>query len=242
MGLETITNVKHYTKDLFSFKTTRDQPWKTEVKAGQFTMLGMGGEHDVTRAYSIANTPEEKELEFLSIKVEDGALTSKLKHIKTGDRIEVGTIAKGTLLLDNILPGKTLWLLSTGTGLAPFLSIGRDPKTHQYFERVIITHTVRTNAELVFQDELESSGCKTFQTVTQEETTKFKGRITDYIYDGSLFNHFGTSIFDKENDRIMICGNYDFNKEIQGMLSADQWHHGTNKKPGHFVQEKAFVG
>ena len=253
-NFETVLEVKHYTDDLFWFKTTKSEEWnKKNFQAGEFTMIGMGDD-DVQRAYSIASPPQADYLEFLSIKVQDGPLTSRLQHIKPGDEIEVQFRSIGTLLvrnLDPILPDdneihkRRLWLISTGTGLAPFLSIARDPEAYEYYDEIIVTHTVRTNAELVFRNTLEDHGARVFQTVTREEPREnvSSGRITSKIRDGSLFKELGLDqvFFDKEWDRIMICGSMPFNDEIRDMLESVGWEHGTMRSPGHFVQEKAFV-
>lgn len=244
-NLEKVLDVEHYTDDLFWFRTTKSQDWnKRNFEAGMFTMIGMGDD-DIQRAYSIACSPAQPTLEFLSIKVPDGPLTSRLKDIKSGDEIEVSQRAVGTLLLKNLHPGRRLWLISTGTGLAPFLSIARDLDTYKQYEEVIVTHTCRTNDELVFREELESYGARVYQTVTREEPSagRFSGRITDQISDGSLFYNLELeqSTFDKQHDRIMICGGPAFNRDIRDMLEHAGWNHGTMKSPGHFVQERAFV-
>ena len=253
-NFETVLEVKHYTDDLFWFKTTKSEEWnKKNFQAGEFTMIGMGDD-DIQRAYSIASPPQADYLEFLSIKVQDGPLTSRLQHIKPGDEIEVQFRSIGTLLirnLDPILPDddevrkRRLWLISTGTGLAPFLSIARDPEAYEYYDEIIVTHSVRTNAELVFRNELENHGARVFQTVTREEPGEnvFAGRITSKIRDGSLFKtlELDQVFFDKDWDRIMICGSMPFNDDIRDMLESVGWEHGTMRAPGHFVQEKAFV-
>jgi ferredoxin/flavodoxin---NADP+ reductase len=253
---ETVLDVTHFTNDLFWFKTTKSEAWnKRNFRAGEFTMIGMGDD-DIQRAYSIATSPANDYLEFFSIKVQDGPLTSRLQHIKPGDDIEVSQRAIGTLLLRNLDPilpedaetsntKRRLWLISTGTGLAPFLSIARDPEAYEYYDEVIVTHTCRTNAEIVFRSELESYGCRVYQTVTREEPEagRFSGRITDKIRSGELFSDLGIECteFSKEFDRIMICGGPSFNTEIRDMLESTGWEHGTMKSPAHFVQERAFV-
>jgi ferredoxin--NADP+ reductase len=251
MNDEIVLEVKHYTDDLFWFKTTKGPEWdKKNFQPGEFTMIGMP-DADVTRAYSIANSPDDNYLEFLSIKVEDGPLTSKLQHIKEGDIVEVSHRSVGTLLLRNLDPepciqgNGRLWLISTGTGLAPFLSLARHPEVYEYYEEVIVTHTCRTNDELVFRTELESHGARVYQSVTREIPSPgvFEGRITDNIRNGSLFKDLGIDqeFFDIERDRIMICGGPSFNNEIREILEEKDWMHGTMRSPGHFVQERAFV-
>ena len=250
MNTETVLEIKHFTEDLFWFKTTKSEAWKNKnFQPGEFTMIGM--EPTLTRAYSIANSPEDEHLEFFSIKVQDGPLTSKLQHIKPGDEIIVSEKAIGTLLLRNIDPepciaGKgRLWMISTGTGLAPFLSLARNPEVYDYYEQVVVTHTCRFNNELVFKDELEEHGAIVYQSVTREEPNEgvFAGRITDNIRSGKLFNDLGLGYirFNKKFDRIMICGGPSFNNEIREMLEEDGWMHGTMRSPGDFVQERAFV-
>ena len=251
MNEETVLEIKHFTDDLFWFKTTKGPEWeKKNFQPGEFTMIGMP-DADVTRAYSIANSPDDDFLEFFSIKVQDGPLTSKLQHIQVGDTVEVSHRAIGTLLLRNLDPepcineNGRLWMISTGTGLAPFLSLARHPEVYEYYEQVFVTHTCRTNDELVFREELEAHGATVYQTVTREEPRAgvFTGRITDNIRSGKVFSDLGLDMsqFDKTRDRIMICGGPSFNNEIRDMLEAVGWMHGTMRSPGDFVQERAFV-
>ena len=251
MNEETVLEIEHYTDDLFWFKTTKGENWnKKNFQPGEFTMIGMPGV-DVTRAYSIANSPDDDCLEFLSIKVQDGPLTSKLQHINVGDIVTVSHKAIGTLLLRNLDPepcingNGRLWMISTGTGLAPFLSLARHPEVYEYYEQVIITHTCRNNDELVFREQLEEHGATVYQSVTRKEPREgvYTGRITDNIRSGILFDQLGLDIsqFDKSRDRIMICGGPSFNNEIRDMLEEQGWMHGTMRSPGDFVQERAFV-
>ena len=256
-NFENILEVEHYTDDLFWFKTTKSDMWnKRNFKPGEFTMIGMGDD-DIQRAYSIACSPNKDYLEFLSIKVQDGPLTSRLQHIKVGDEIEVSHRAIGTLILRNLDPilpedaesagvKRRLWLISTGTGLAPFLSIARDPEAYEYYDEVIVTHTCRTNDELQFRESLEEHGARVYQSVTREGPAegRYTGRITDNIRNGSLFSALGIDAteFNRDFDRIMICGGPDFNTEIRDMLEGMGWVHGTMKAPAQFVQERAFVG
>lgn len=251
MNIEKVLGVEHYTDDLFWFRTTKSEAWqKKNFQPGEFTMIGMPNE-SLTRAYSISNSPEDDYLEFLSIKVPDGPLTSKLQHIQVGDDLQVSPKAIGTLLLRNLDPDPCingngrLWLISTGTGLAPFLSLARHPEVYEYYEEVYVTHTVRVNDELVFRDELESYGARVYQTVTREvpKDGVYSGRITDKIRNAELFSDLGLTdtAFDKSRDRIMICGGPSFNNEIREMLEDAGWEHGTMRSPGQFVQERAFV-
>src|SRR6056300_362620 len=238
MNLETVLSVQHYSDALFSFKTTRSEDIRA-FKAGQFTMIGMG-DNDVLRAYSIASPPTADHLEFLSIKVPGGPLTERLKDIQEGDQIEVGDRPTGTLVLDNLLPGKRLWCMATGTGLAPYLSIIRDPMTFERFEQVIVTHTVRTTRELAYRELLSSLPITYYPTVTREPFAT-KGRITQRMDDGSLWDDLALEPWNQACDRIMICGSPEFNNELRNRLQSQGFLHGTNRAAGHFVQERAFV-
>lgn len=251
-NLEKVLEVKHYTDNLFWFKTTRNGEWKKNFRPGEFNMIGMGDGESPLRAYSICSLPEDNFLEFLSIKVPDGPLTSRLQHIKEGDELEITTRSVGTLVLPNLdvyeltHPKPRLWCISTGTGLAPFLSIARHQEAHKYYDKVIVTHTCRLNDELVFRPELESNKAIVWQSVTREEPREgvSRGRVTDAIRGGSLFSDLGFEgevDFDITRDRIAICGGPSFNIELRDMLEAKGWMHGTNRAPGHFCQERAFV-
>jgi len=238
MNLETVLSVQHYSDALFSFKTTRSEDIRA-FKAGQFTMIGMG-DNDVLRAYSIASSPASDHLEFLSIKVPGGPLTERLKDIQDGDQIEVGDRPTGTLVLDNLLPGKRRWCVATGTGLAPYLSIIRDPMTFERFEQVIVTHTVRTTRELAYRELLSSLPITYYPTVTREPFVT-QGRITQRMDDGSLWDDLVLDPWNQDDDRIMICGSPEFNNELRNRLQSQGFSHGTNRAAGHFVQERAFV-
>ena len=238
MNLERVLSVTHYADNLFSFTTTRGDDIRPFV-AGQFTMIGMADD-DVLRAYSIASPPQADYLEFLSVIVEDGPLTSRLKDIQVGQEIEVSDRPTGTLVLRNLLPAKRLWCVSTGTGLAPFLSVVRDPATFEQYDEVILTHTVRTKAELAYGELLESLPIKYYPTVTREDF-KTQGRITDLLNSGQAYSDLDVPEWNVEEDRIMICGSPEFNNEIRASLEARGFVHGTNRAPGHFVQERAFV-
>jgi len=246
---ETILEVEHFTDDLFWFKTTKSDAWnKRNFIAGEFTMIGMP-DNDIQRAYSIATSPKNDFLEFFSIKVQDGPLTKELQNVKVGDEIEVGSRPVGTLTTKLLSPTTAdksrLWCISTGTGLAPFLSIARDSDAYEQFDEVIVTHTCRTNAELVFGEDIKRYGARMYQTVTREDPKegRYRGRITDRIHSGELFRdlEIDQDFFDPERDRIMICGGPDFNIELRNMFESQGWIHGTKKEPGQFVQEKAFV-
>jgi ferredoxin/flavodoxin---NADP+ reductase len=250
---ETVLSVHHWTDRLFSFTTTRDQALR--FSNGHFTMIGLRleGGKPLLRAYSIVSPNYEDHLEFLSIKVQDGPLTSKLQHIKVGDQIVVGKKPTGTLLIDYLLPGKNLYLFGTGTGLAPFLSIVRDPETYEKFEKVILVHGVREVAELAYHDylthelpdheflgEIVSRQMLYYPTVTREPY-KNQGRITDLIESGKLQADLGLPKFDPEYDRAMMCGSPALLKDLKHILEARGFLEGNTTKPGDFVVERAFV-
>ena len=242
MHTETVTEVKHLTDKLFSFKTTRDPGFRFE--AGQFTMIGL--KDTPKRAYSMVNGPNEDYLEFLSIVVPEGPLTSKLKDIKVGDQVEVGNKAVGTLTCDSLMPNRNLWLIGTGTGLAPFVSICRDPNTYLKFNKIIVCHTVREKKELAYYDYLFNMTMQDmlqyFPTVTREPDWPNQGRITTFIKEETLFKTLGTPKWSPENDNVMLCGSPEFNTEMIEYLKDGGWQVGTNGKPADFVYEKAFVG
>lgn len=250
---ETVVNVRHWTDRLFSFKTTRDQGLRFEN--GQFVMIGLEvNGKPLMRAYSIASANYEEELEFFSIKVQNGPLTSRLQHIKEGDPILVSRKPTGTLVIGDLLPGKNLYLLSTGTGLAPFLSIIKDPVTYERFDKVILTHGVRNVNELAYdefiQKELPNNeffGTEVrekliyYPTVTRE-SFRNQGRLTDLIDNGKIFSDIGLPRLNPETDRAMICGSPSMLKDLSERLEA----HGLQESPrigqaGHFVIERAFV-
>ncbi|MBK1683907.1 MULTISPECIES: ferredoxin--NADP reductase [Rhodoferax] len=250
---ETVLSVHHWTDRLFSFTTTRDQALR--FSNGHFTMIGLRleGGKPLLRAYSIVSPNYEDHLEFLSIKVQDGPLTSKLQHIKVGDQIVVGKKPTGTLLIDYLLPGKNLYLFGTGTGLAPFLSIVRDPETYEKFEKVILVHGVREVAELAYHDyltqelpdheflgEMVTAQMLYYPTVTREPY-KNQGRITDLIESGKLQKDLGLPKFDPEYDRAMMCGSPALLKDLKHILETRGFLEGNTTKPGDFVVERAFV-
>lgn len=250
---EEVLTVHHWTDRLFSFTTTRDQALR--FSNGHFTMIGLRGENGkpLLRAYSIVSPNYEEHLEFLSIKVPDGPLTSKLQHIQVGDKIVVGRKPTGTLLIDYLLPGKNLYLLSTGTGMAPFLSIIRDPDTYERFEKVILVHGVREVKELAYHDyltqelpqheflgEMVSKQLLYYPTVTREPF-KNQGRLTDAIESGKMFSDLGMPALDPANDRIMICGSPQMLKDLKHMLETRNFKEGNTTTPGDFVIERAFA-
>ena len=254
---ERVLKVTHYTDDLFSFRTTRGQGFR--FRSGEFAMIGLPGDDGkpIFRAYSVASPNWDEELEFFSIKVPDGPLTSKLALIQPGDEIWLRPKPTGTLVLDALKPGRTLWCISTGTGIAPFASVVRDPETYERFERVILTHSTRTLAELGYGTELvdgiaadellsEIVGDRLTHvtSVTREAAPKgvLSGRITTLIENGTLFDTLGTGPFDPEADRVMICGSNAMIADVKALCEKFGLEEGSNARPGDFVIEKAFVG
>jgi ferredoxin--NADP+ reductase len=252
MNSERVLEVRHYTDRLFSFKTTRDPAFR--FVNGQFTMIGLEIEgRPLLRAYSIVSSNYDDNLEFFSIKVPDGPLTSRLQNIKVGDQILVGRKPVGTLVQDALLPGRDLYLCGTGTGLAPFISVVKDPAVYERFDNIILIHGTRFVAEQAYHDyitkelpndeligELVREKLKYYSTVTREPHVH-NGRITQLLESGQLQAEFGLGPLDKANDRVMICGSPAFLKDMVDMLVARGFEEGAISKPGHFVIEKAFV-
>ncbi len=243
MYTEKVIEVKHLTDNLFSFKTTRSQGFKFE--AGQFTMLGLA-EHKIFRPYSMVSGPVDDYLEFLSVAIPDGPLTSKLKNIKVGDEIQIGYKAVGTLMTDSLSKARNLWLIGTGTGIAPFVSICRDAKTYLRFNKVIVCHTVRTPKELAYYDYFFNLTMKDmiqyFPTVTRHDDWPNKGRITKFINSKEIFKILELPVWHHDTDCVMLCGSTNFNKEMMSMLKDNNWNVGTISNPADYVYEKAFVG
>ncbi|MBN8915938.1 MAG: ferredoxin--NADP reductase [Rhizobiales bacterium] len=249
---ETVTSVHHWTDNLFSFTCTRDPGLR--FLNGQFTMIGLLVDgKPLLRAYSMASANYEEELQFFSIKVQNGPLTSRLQHLKVGDKILVGRKPTGTLVQDSLLPGKRLYLLSTGTGLAPFLSVVKDPEAYDRFEKVILIHGTRTVAELAYDayltktlpdDEILGEEVKAklvyYPTVTREPFRN-QGRITDLITSGKLFTDLGLPVMSPEEDRLMLCGSPQMLKDVVDLLESRGFAEGSQSAPGHYVIEKAFV-
>ncbi|MGJ8603958.1 MAG: ferredoxin--NADP reductase [Marivita sp.] len=257
-----VTSVKHWTDRLFSFRVTR--PASLRFRSGEFVMIGLmqtdaktGKEKPLLRAYSIASPSWDEELEFYSIKVQDGPLTSRLQHIQPGDEIVLRPKPVGTLVHDALLPGKRLWLFATGTGIAPFASLLRDPQTYEDYDEVILTHTCREVGELQYgkdlidmirSDELlaELMGdgfadkLRYYPTTTREDSPKM-GRITDLMRNGECFEDLNVPVLCQETDRAMVCGNLAFNLEIKEMLEGYGLEEGANSDPKHYVVEKAFL-
>ena len=251
---QTVTEVEHYTDRLFRFRVAR--PQSLRFRSGEFVMIGLPDDNGkpILRAYSIASPSWDEELEFYSIKVPDGPLTSRLQRIKPGDQIILKTKPVGTLVVDALLPGKRLWMLATGTGIAPFASLVRDPEVYEKFDHVILTHTCREVAELKYgQDLIENlvndpligemvEGKLTYYPTATREDFVNTGRVTDKIRSGELFEKLGVPGWSPEDDRIMICGSMGLNIEIAELCEAAGMEEGANSKPGHYVVEKAFVG
>ena len=251
---QTVTQVRHYTDRLFSFRTTR--PASLRFRSGEFMMIGLLGDtgKPLLRAYSIASPSWGDELEFYSIKVPDGPLTSKLQHIEPGDQVILRLKPVGTLVHDALLPGKRLWLFATGTGFAPFASLLRDPETYERFDRVIVTHTCRDVAELTYSRDLvaglaadpligEFVGDKlTYLPTTTRQKSDRMGRVTLKLQGGSLFDELGIKDFGAENDRAMVCGSIGLNTDMKAILEGLGLAEGANSDPKHYVVEKAFVG
>ena len=250
--VEKVTYVEHWTDELFTLRTTRDPTLR--FASGQFVMLGLMVEgKPLVRAYSIVSAYYADELEFYSIKVQDGPLTSRLQHVKVGDEVLVGRKPTGTLVLDGLRPGKNLYLLGTGTGLAPFLSLVRDPETYERYEKVIVTHTVRHMSDLSYRQFLEhdlphdpdlgemiAPKLIYYPSVTRDRF-KHQGRITDLIQNGKLFNDIGLPPFDKARDRVMLCGGPSVLADLKQLLLDRGYEEGSVASPGDFVLERAFV-
>ena len=251
--VETVTWVQHWTESLFSFRTTRDPGLR--FSSGQFVMVGLTKEDGkpLVRAYSIASPAWHEELEFYSIKVADGPLTSRLQKIQVGDEVLIGRKPTGTLVLDGLKPGKRLYMLGTGTGLAPWLSLARDPETYERFDEVIVTHTVREVADLnyreLFDHELKADeilgeliGDKlTYYPTVTREPFKTQGRITDLIASGKIFEDLGVPPLDPAVDRLMMCGGPSVLADLKQLLLDRGCEEGSIAAPGDFVLERAFV-
>ncbi len=249
---ETVTSVHHWNDSLFSFKVTRDAGLR--FKNGHFIMIGLQLEDKpLMRAYSIASANYEEEMEFFSIKVPDGPLTSRLQKIQPGDEILISKKPTGTLLVDDLLPGKNLYLLSTGTGLAPFLSIIRDPYTYEKFDKVILTHGVRYKSELAYQDfimnelpndeylgELVREKLVYYPTVTREEYEN-QGRLTHLMESGKLYADLGLPTPNKQDDRFMLCGSPSMLKDLTKILDEQGFNETRHGDLAEYVIERAFV-
>ncbi|MGP3697714.1 ferredoxin--NADP reductase [Rhodobacter sp. NSM] len=251
---QTVTTVQHWTDRLFSFRVTR--PQSLRFRSGEFVMIGLLDERGkpIMRAYSIASPNWDEELEFYSIKVPDGPLTSRLQHIQPGDQIILRPKPVGTLVLDALLPGKRIWFLATGTGIAPFASLMRDPDTYERYEQVIMMHTCREKAELEYGRQLVESlkddpligemvGDKLlYYPTTTRETSDRMGRITDNLTSGKVFEDLGVPVMNMAEDRAMVCGSLQFNLDVKTVLEGYGLREGANSEPLEYVVEKAFVG
>ncbi|TSE34768.1 Ferredoxin--NADP reductase [Tepidimonas fonticaldi] len=250
---ERVLTVHHWTDRLFSFTTTRNPGLR--FLNGQFTMIGLRLENGkpLLRAYSIVSANYEEHLEFLSIKVPDGPLTSRLQHIQPGDTVIVGHKPTGTLVIDYLLPGKNLYLFGTGTGLAPFLSIVRDPATYERFEKVVLVHGVRQVAELAYRDyltqelpqheflgEYVSRQMLYYPTVTREPFER-QGRIPHLVQSGQMARELGLPQLNPETDRVMICGSPAMLRDLKAMCERLGFVEGNTSTPGQFVIERAFA-
>ena len=251
---ETVLSVHHWDPYLFSFTLTRPPSFRFE--SGEFVMLGlMNGEKPLLRAYSMASPSWDEKLEFLSIRVPDGPLTSRLGTIVPGDQVLLGKKPTGTLVADALLPGKRLFMLATGTGLAPFMSVARDPAIYDRFEQLVIVHSVRQVIDLAYRDQLEASfgddplvgdiapGRLHYVPTVTREAFRTQGRIGDLITSGALFaNVGGAADFDPETDRVMMCGSMAMIRDFAARFDALGFSEGANSHPGHYVIERAFVG
>jgi len=251
---QTVTSVRHWTDRLFSFRVTR--PRSLRFRSGEFVMIGLQGANGkpLLRAYSIASPSWDEELEFYSIKVPDGPLTSRLQHIEPGDQIILRPKPVGTLVHDALLPGKRLWFFATGTGIAPFASLMRDPETYEKYDQIIMMHTCRDVAELDYGRELIESlpsdpligefiGDKlVYYPTTTRETFHQMGRITDNLTSGKVFDDLAIEPIAPEQDRAMVCGSLDFNTDMKAVLEGFGLREGANSEPAEYVVEKAFVG
>ncbi|MEM6626075.1 MAG: ferredoxin--NADP reductase [Pseudomonadota bacterium] len=251
---ETVLSVRHWTDRLFSFRMTRPQSFR--FRSGEFVMIGLWKDdgRPLLRAYSVASPSWDEELEFFSIKVSDGPLTSRLQKIQPGDKVLLGRKPTGTLVLDALTPGKRLYLFSTGTGFAPFASVIRDPETYDRYEKIILTHTCRERAELDYGLELVNSlrddplvgemvGDKLvhYTSLTREDYP-VRGRITHLIESGQLFEDLGVEPLNPETDRVMICGSMEMISDTKALVEKSGLTEGSNAAPAEFVVEKAFAG
>ncbi len=249
---ERVLSVHHWTDTLFSFTTTRDTTFR--FKNGQFTMIGIKvNEKPLLRAYSVVSTNYDENLEFFSIKVPDGPLTSRLQNLQVGDPIIIGKKATGTLVLDNLKDGKRLFLLGTGTGLAPFLSLIRDPETYERYEKVVLVHGCRQVAELAYGEQITQhlpndeflgemirDQLIYYPTVTREPFRN-RGRITDLLTSGQLFEDIGQGPLDPASDRFMLCGSPQMLVDLKQIFESHGMEEGNHGEAGDYVIERAFV-
>ena len=252
LNREQVLSVRHWTDTLFSFTTTRDPGFR--FQSGQFAMMGLEVEgRPLLRAYSMASAHYEENLEFFSIKVPDGPLTSRLQRIREGDTVLVGRKATGTLILDNLLPGSRLLLLSTGTGLAPFVSLIKDPDVYERYESIVLVHGCRQVSELAYGEDVVArlksdemlgdilQGKLVYYPTVTREPFRNRGRITDLIESGRMFDDIAQPRLSIETDRVMLCGSPAMLEDLRVMFEAEGFSEGSHSEPGHFVVEKAFV-
>jgi ferredoxin/flavodoxin---NADP+ reductase len=253
LATEHVIDVHHWNDSLFSFRTTRDPGFRFD--SGQFVMIGLEVDgRPLMRAYSIASANYEEHLEFFSIKVQNGPLTSRLQHLKPGDPLIVSRKPTGTLVLNDLKPGKHLYLLGTGTGLAPFMSLVRDPETYERYEKIVIAHGVRNVNDLAYQDYLEHELPQHeylgelvrekliyYPTVTRE-SFRNQGRITDAIVDGAMSQAIGLPLLDPTIDRVMLCGSPSMLDDTCALLDSRGFQVSPRtREPGDYVIERAFV-
>ena len=249
---EKVLSVRHWTDRLFSFRTTRTPSFR--FRSGQFVMMGLEGDKKpLLRAYSLASAHYADELEFFSIKVPDGPLTSRLQHLRAGDEILIGRKPTGTLVVDNLKPGRTLFLLGTGTGLAPFLSIIRDPEAYDKFDHIVVAHGVRWIKDLAYSDaiqndlpndefigELVREKLLYYPTVTREPFRN-RGRLSVALTSNAMTEALGVPPIDPAHDRFMLCGSPAMLADIRAILDEKGFIEGNHGEPGDYVIEKAFV-
>lgn len=249
---EAVQSVHHWTETLFSFTTTRSSTLR--FLSGQFVMIGLQVDgRPLLRAYSMVSANYDDHLEFLSIKVPEGPLTSLLQYIAKGDTILVGKKPTGTLVVDNLRPGRNLFLLGTGTGLAPFMSIIRDPATYDRFERVVLVHGCRLAVELAYGDRITHELPRDefigetirerllYYPIVTREPFRNRGRITDLVRSGQLTTDLSIAPLSEELDRVMLCGNPEMLHDLRALAVEKGLREGSSGEPGEFVIEKAFV-
>lgn len=251
---ERVLSVHHWNDSLFSIRTTRDPGLR--FQSGQFIMIGLEVDgKPLMRAYSFASASWEEELEFYSIKVPDGPLTSRLQHIQPGEEILLSVKPTGTLLIQDLFPGTRLYLLGTGTGLAPFLSIIKDPETYERFDQVIVAHGVRRVVDLAYRKQLSGElaehpllgdmirGHLLYYPAVTREPFETKGRLTDLMSSGQMMSDLGLPPLDPDSDRVMLCGSMAMIKDFRSLLDARGFEASASiGEPGQYVFERAFVG
>jgi len=253
MATERVIDVQHWNDSLFSFRTTRDPGFRFD--SGQFVMMGLEVDgRPLMRAYSIASANYEEHLEFFSIKVPNGPLTSRLQHLQPGDPVLLSRKPTGNLVLNDLTPGRHLYLLGTGTGLAPFLSLVRDPETYAGFDKIVLAHGVRQISDLAYADQIEHALLQHaylgplvrekliyYPTVTRE-AYKNRGRITDAIVNGMLSQTIGLPALDPATDRVMLCGSPAMLEDLSALLDGRGFHGSSRtREPADYLTERAFV-